>query len=93
MHGNVSFLELGSVDTEKSRPFFERVFGWSFHPMSQDGGNRGSARSRVAATRRVYASDCIRSLEAVNAQVGIRTSPRLPGTGHRWDEAAIRACS
>jgi predicted enzyme related to lactoylglutathione lyase len=38
MHGNVSFLEVGTVDTEKSRPFFERVFGWSFHPMGEGGG-------------------------------------------------------
>jgi predicted enzyme related to lactoylglutathione lyase len=38
MHGNVSFLELGSVDTESSRAFFQRVFGWSFHPMSQGAG-------------------------------------------------------
>jgi predicted enzyme related to lactoylglutathione lyase len=38
MQGDVSFLELGSVDAEKSRPFFERVFGWSFHPMGQGGG-------------------------------------------------------
>jgi predicted enzyme related to lactoylglutathione lyase len=38
MHGNVSFIELGTSDTERSRPFFERVFGWSFHPMAQGGG-------------------------------------------------------
>jgi uncharacterized protein len=38
MHGNVSFLELGTADTEKSRPFFERVFGWKFHPMGEGGG-------------------------------------------------------
>jgi uncharacterized protein len=38
MHGNVSFLELGSIDAESSRAFFERVFGWSFHPMSQGAG-------------------------------------------------------
>jgi predicted enzyme related to lactoylglutathione lyase len=30
MQGNVSFLELGTSDTERSRPFFERVFGWTF---------------------------------------------------------------
>jgi len=34
----VSFLELGTSDTERSRPFFERVFGWQFHPMAAGGG-------------------------------------------------------
>jgi predicted enzyme related to lactoylglutathione lyase len=38
MHGNVSFLELGTTNTERSRPFFERVFGWSFHPMTEGEG-------------------------------------------------------
>jgi hypothetical protein len=32
MHGNVSFIELGTSDTERSRPFFQRVFGWTFTP-------------------------------------------------------------
>jgi hypothetical protein len=30
MHGKVSFIELGTSDTERSRPFFQRVFGWAF---------------------------------------------------------------
>jgi uncharacterized protein len=38
MRGNVSFIELGTSDTELSRPFFERVFGWTFNPMAQGGG-------------------------------------------------------
>lgn len=38
MHGNVSFLELGTADTESSRAFFQRVFGWSFHALSAGGG-------------------------------------------------------
>jgi len=38
MHGNVSFIELGTSDTERSRPFFQRVFGWTFTPMAQGGG-------------------------------------------------------
>ena len=40
MHGDVSFVELGTTatETEPSRRFFERVFGWSFHPMPQGGG-------------------------------------------------------
>src|ERR1700677_1907307 len=38
MHGSVSFIELGTSDTERSRPFFERVFGWTFNPMAQGGG-------------------------------------------------------
>jgi predicted enzyme related to lactoylglutathione lyase len=38
MHGNVSFVELGTSDAERSRQFFERIFGWSFHPMAAGGG-------------------------------------------------------
>lgn len=40
MHGNVSFLELGSPqsDTGTSQLFFAKVFGWQFHPMPQGGG-------------------------------------------------------
>jgi predicted enzyme related to lactoylglutathione lyase len=38
MYGNVSFVELGSSDAERSRLFFERVFGWSFHPMAEGEG-------------------------------------------------------
>jgi predicted enzyme related to lactoylglutathione lyase len=38
MHGTVSLLELGTSDVERSRPFFERVFGWNFNPMAEGGG-------------------------------------------------------
>jgi hypothetical protein len=38
MRGNVSFLELGTGDTARSRFFFEKVFGWNFHPTDQGGG-------------------------------------------------------
>jgi uncharacterized protein len=38
MHGNVSFIEFGTSDIGRSRPFFERVFGWTFNPMAQGGG-------------------------------------------------------
>ena len=40
MHGDVSFVELGTTatDTEPSRRFFERVFGWPFQPMAEGGG-------------------------------------------------------
>jgi predicted enzyme related to lactoylglutathione lyase len=38
MHGKVSFVELGTSNAERSRPFFERVFGWNFHPMAEGGG-------------------------------------------------------
>jgi predicted enzyme related to lactoylglutathione lyase len=38
MHGNVSFIEIGTTDTEQLRPFFERVFGWTFHPMARGAG-------------------------------------------------------
>jgi hypothetical protein len=38
MQGNVSFIELGTSNTERSRSFFERVFGWSFHQMAEGGG-------------------------------------------------------
>jgi predicted enzyme related to lactoylglutathione lyase len=38
MHGDVSFIEIGSSDTESSRPFFAKVFGWTYNPMPQGGG-------------------------------------------------------
>jgi predicted enzyme related to lactoylglutathione lyase len=38
MHGDVSFIELGTSDAGISRPFFVRVFGWKFNPMTQGGG-------------------------------------------------------
>jgi uncharacterized protein len=38
MHGHVSFVELGTINTERSRPFFERVFGWNYHPLEEGGG-------------------------------------------------------
>jgi predicted enzyme related to lactoylglutathione lyase len=40
MQGNVSFIELGSAqtDTTKSQLFFQQVFGWHFHSMPQGGG-------------------------------------------------------
>jgi predicted enzyme related to lactoylglutathione lyase len=40
MQGDVSFVELGTTagETDPSRRFFERVFGWPFHPMTQGGG-------------------------------------------------------
>ena len=38
MHGKVSFVEIGTSDAERSRPFFEQVFGWTFNPMPQGGG-------------------------------------------------------
>jgi hypothetical protein len=38
MSGHVSFIEIGTTDPERSVPFFERVFGWPFHPMSGGGG-------------------------------------------------------
>ena len=38
MHATVSFVELGSSNAESTRSFFERLFGWKFHPMAQGGG-------------------------------------------------------
>jgi len=38
MAGNVSFVEIGTTDTDRSRAFFEEIFGWQFHPMPQGGG-------------------------------------------------------
>ena len=40
MHGDISFLELGSMesDTSKSQDFFAAVFGWQIHPMPRGGG-------------------------------------------------------
>jgi uncharacterized protein len=37
MHGNVSLVEIGTSDTQRSRSFFERVFGWNFNPMGAAG--------------------------------------------------------
>jgi len=49
MHGDVSFLEFGSTDadTAKSQLFFQRIFGWHFHPMPQGGGWFQSSRIRI----------------------------------------------
>ena len=49
MNGDVSFLELGSAeaDTGKSQVFFEKVFGWHFHPMPQGGGWFQAPRIRI----------------------------------------------
>ena len=38
MHGDVSFIEIGTTDTGRTQTFFESVFGWNFHPMTQGGG-------------------------------------------------------
>jgi len=38
MHGSVSFVEIGTTDTDRTHAFFERVFGWKFTPMSHGGG-------------------------------------------------------
>jgi predicted enzyme related to lactoylglutathione lyase len=38
MHGSVTFVEIGTNDTDRTRAFFERVFGWSFNPMNKGGG-------------------------------------------------------
>jgi uncharacterized protein len=37
MAGEVSYLEIGAKDAAISRVFFEKLFGWSFHPMGSDG--------------------------------------------------------
>jgi predicted enzyme related to lactoylglutathione lyase len=39
MQGKVSFIELGTAqpDVERSRLFFEKLFGWQFHPMPRGG--------------------------------------------------------
>jgi hypothetical protein len=62
MHGNVSFIELGTSDTERSRPFFERVFGWTFNPMAQGGGWFQAPSMRVGFhgedTPQIYVSAC-----------------------------------
>jgi predicted enzyme related to lactoylglutathione lyase len=49
VYGNVSFLELGSseTDTAKSQRFFEKVFGWHFHPMPQGNGWFQAPQMRV----------------------------------------------
>ena len=49
MHGDISFLELGSTaaDTTKSQAFFAAVFGWQAHPMPQGGSWFQGPRIRV----------------------------------------------
>jgi hypothetical protein len=47
MDGNVSFIEVGTMDPGRSRPFFEQVFGWPFHPLSGGGGWFQSPSIRV----------------------------------------------
>jgi hypothetical protein len=49
MHGDVSFLELGSSepDISKSLDFFAAVFGWQVHPVPQGGGWFQGPRIRV----------------------------------------------
>ncbi len=37
MPSEVSYIEIGTKDAEPSRTFFEQLFGWSFHPMGNDG--------------------------------------------------------
>lgn len=39
MQGHVSFVEFGTAepDVGKSRSFFEKLFGWQFHPMPKGG--------------------------------------------------------
>ena len=38
MHGDMSFIEIGTTNPERSRAFFEKIFGWKFHPMKNGGG-------------------------------------------------------
>lgn len=47
MHSDVSFVEIGTIDTDQSRTFFEKVFGWQFHPMPQGGGWFQASSMRV----------------------------------------------
>jgi len=38
MHGQVSFVEIGTTDTDRTSAFFADVFGWKFTPMDTGGG-------------------------------------------------------
>jgi predicted enzyme related to lactoylglutathione lyase len=38
MHGQVSFVEIGTTDTDRTSAFFAKVFGWKFTPMDTGGG-------------------------------------------------------
>ena len=38
MQGNVSFVEIGTTDIDRTRAFFESIFGWAFTPMTNGGG-------------------------------------------------------
>jgi len=49
MRGDVSFIELGSTETDtgSSEAFFEKIFGWHFNPMPRGGGWFQAPRMRV----------------------------------------------
>lgn len=34
---DISFVEMGSGDTEKTGSFFSGLFGWTYHPMGRPG--------------------------------------------------------
>ena len=36
MTGEVSYLEIGTKNTDSTRHFFEQLFGWSFNPLGND---------------------------------------------------------
>jgi predicted enzyme related to lactoylglutathione lyase len=104
MHGNVSFVELGTSDTHSSRNFFERVFGWSFHPMAQGEGWFQAPLIRIGLhgndpEPRVYVFFEVPDLEKAVAQVreagGEADSPDEPTPGfgrfaHCRDPQGIR---
>lgn len=47
MHGDVSFVEIGTTDANRSRHFFAKVFGWPFHPMAEGSGWFQAASMRL----------------------------------------------
>ena len=76
MHGDVSFLELGSAATDISRSlaFFATVFGWPLHPMPDGGGWFQGPRIRIGMHGndpgpRIYVFFGVPNLEAAVDQV------------------------
>jgi uncharacterized protein len=78
MHGDVSFLELGSTaaDTSESQAFFAAVFGWQVHPMPQGGAWFQGPRIRVGlhgndASPKIYVFFAVSNLEAAIESVRV----------------------
>ncbi len=36
MHGELSFFEIGVIDSERAQVFYQSLFGWDFPPTGED---------------------------------------------------------